>query len=783
MADGTIVIDTELKTDKLKNKLAKLNNDIERQTGKVKELQAEYDRLLSGEGAPAENPAVVKLNKQLEKAKGDLTSYYAELEKINQSTDIQLKSAESPEMVENILQVEQVEVEQLNAKYAKQLATVQRIEAELNNTPATVESTAGAAEDTRLKLERARIELERMQVSARGVEERLRNTGSDVGNTQRNLNSATKALKKFEKRLVTMVKKVFVFSLILAALRKVKAYMGEALKTNEEFQASYANLKGTLMTAFQPILTAIIPIIKALINVLNVAANAVAKFTSWIFGTTVEASQKAAKALYDQTKATKAAGTAAEKAKKQMSGLDEMNTWQSEKSSGGGGTADVSADPFSGVKAELGEMEVYVSGALLAIGAILAFTGVSIPLGIALMAIGAAGLASAIVPNWGSMSDEMQTAVTAVLTVLGSAGLVIGAILAFSGANIPLGIGLMIAGAGLLGTAVALNWGTIKEKLQGSLGAIVAIVSGALLVIGLILALTGAGIPLGIGLILAGAAGLATTVAANWDALLEIFKKTWNNIKNWFKNSVSPFFTKKFWQDKFSCIKNAVLNSSIVASMKNIWASAKNWFNDSVAPKLTKKFWQDKFSCIKNAVLNSSIVTSMKNIWANIKDWFKDSVAPKLTWKFWSDKFANIKSALTDKIKGAINAAISLFNKFVGWVNDKMNIKWSAVKVAGLTVIPSGSIQLLKLKTIPQLAQGGVIPANREFLAVLGDQKHGNNIEAPESLIRQIVREESGGNGSYTFVAQLNGRTIFREVIDQAKLSRKMTGKNAFVTL
>lgn len=724
MADGTIVIDTELKTDKLKNKLAKLNNDIERQTGKVKELQAEYDRLLSGEGAPAENPAVVKLNKQLEKAKGDLTSYYAELEKINQSTDIQLKSAETPEMVENILQVEQVEIEQLNAKYAKQLATVQRIEAELNNTPATVESTAGAAEDTRLKLERARIELERMQVSARGVDEQLRNTGSDVGNTQRNLNSTTKALKKFEKRLVTMAKKVFVFSLVLAALRKVKAYMGEALKTNEEFQASYANLKGTLMTAFQPILTAIIPIIKALINVLNVAANAVAKFTSWIFGTTVEASQKAAKALYDQTKATKAAGTAAEKAKKQMSGLDEMNTWQSEKSSGGGGTADVSADPFSGVKAELGEMEVYVSGALLAIGAILAFTSVSIPLGIALMAIGAAGLASAIVPNWGSMSDEMQTAVTAVLTVLGS-GLVIGAILAFSGANIPLGIGLMIAGAGLLGTAVA----------------------------------------------------------ANWDALLEIFKKTWNNIKNWFKNSVSPFFTKKFWQDKFSCIKNAVLNSSIVASMKNIWATAKNWFNDSVAPKLTKKFWQDKFSCIKNAVLNSSIVTSMKNIWVTIKSWFKDSVAPKLTWKFWSDKFANIKSALTDKIKGAINAAISLFNKFVGWVNDKMNIKWSGFKIKGVEVIPKGSIQLLKLKSIPYLAQGGVIPANREFLAVLGDQKHGNNIEAPESLIRQIVREESGGNGSYTFVAQLNGRTIFREVIDQAKLSRKMTGKNAFVTL
>lgn len=695
VADGTIVIDTELKTDKLKNKLDKLNNDIERQTGKVKELQAEYDRLLSGEGAPAENPAVEKLNKQLEKAKGDLTSYYAELERINQSTDIQLKSAETPEMVENILQVEQVEVEQLNAKYAKQLATVQRIEAELNNTPAPVESTAGAAEDARLRLERARIELERMQVNARGVDEQLRNTGSDVGNTQRNLNGATKALKKFEKRLVTMAKKVFVFSLVLAALRKVKAYMGEVLKTNEEFQASYANLKGTLMTAFQPILTEIIPIIKALINVLNVAASAVAKFTSWVFGTTVEASQKAAKALYDQSKATKAAGTAAEKAKKQMSGLDEMNTWESEKSSGGGGTADVSADPFSGVKTELSEMEVYVSGALLAIGAILAFTGVSIPLGIALMAIGAAGLASAIVPNWGSMSDEMQTAVTAVLAVLGIAGLVIGAILTFSSANIPLGIGLMIAGAGLLGTAVALNWDALKPKIQSAIEKILAVASKAALVIGLILTVTGVAFTLGIALILAGAKGMAKYAPADWNALLK--------------------------------------------KIQSVWSSIKTWFNKNVAPKFTTKYWGNKFS--------------------------------------------SIKTALTSKIKGALNAGIALLNRFINWINAKMNLKWGSFKILGKEVIPKGSFQLLKLNNIPYLAQGGVIPANREFLAVLGDQKHGNNIEAPESLIRQIVREESGGNGSYTFVAQLNGRTIFREVIDQAKLSRKMTGKNAFVTL
>ena len=734
MADGTIVIDTDLSTDKLKNKLNKLNNDIERQTGKVKSLQAEYDKLLSGEGAPAVNPAVEKLTKQLDKAKTDLDDYNAELEKIHQGTDIQLQSAETPEMVENVLQVEQVEIDKLNEKYAKQIALVQRLEAEIAKTPQTTADTASEAEKLRLQLEQAQIALEGMQTDASVVQSRLNGMNRTQG-IAGNLNAAQASLAKFEKRLKTIAKKVFVFTMITAALRSVKAYMGQALKANEGFQSSLASLKGTLRTAFQPILSFIVPILQALINVLNVAMSYIAKFTSWLFGTTVEASSKAAKALNDQTKATKSAGAAAEKAKKQMSGLDEMNTWQDDKSTGGAGDAEISSVNFDGIKDAMGEIEVFVSGALLAIGAILAFTGVSLPLGIALMAIGAAGLASAISLDWNKMPDGIKSALTAVLTVLGGAALVIGAILTFTGANLPLGIGLMLVGAAMLGSAVALNWDSIKEALQGSVGKIMAIVSGALLVLGLIFVLTGVGIPLGIGMMLAGAAGLATTTAVNWNALLEIFKNTWNNIKNWFKNSVSPFFTKKFWQDKFSCIKNAVLNSSIV--------------------------------------------TSMKSIWSSVKDWFKSGVSSKLSLTAWKNRFANIKTALTDRVKGAVNAAIALFNKFVSWVNQKMKISWKGVKIAGQQIIPSGSVQLINLKQIPMLAQGGVIPANKEFLAVLGDQKHGNNIEAPEGLIRKIVREESG-NGTYTFIAQLDGRTIFREVIDQAKLSRKMTGKNAF---
>lgn len=687
MADGTIVIETDLETKKLKNKLDKLSNDIQRQTGKIKELQEQYDRALSGDGVTA-NPAFERLSKQLEKAKSDLTGYEAELQKIHESTDIQLKGVEDSGTVERILEIEQIQVDSLNEKYAKQLAAVERIENELRKLPENTEDSKAAAEKLRLELEQAQIALQRMQTEAQGVSRQLEDT--QRGEVRRNLDDAAAALGKFESRLKTIAKKVLVFSLLTAAIRSFKSYIGEALEANEDFQSSLASLRGTFRTAFQPILSVVIPILQALINVLNAAMGYIAKFTSWLFGSTVQASSEAAKALYDQTNATKAAGAAAEKAKKQMSGLDEMNTWQSDSSGSSGSSSTPSAD-FSGIKKAMGELEVYISGALLAIGAILTFTGVSVPLGITLMAIGAAGLASALSLNWNSMPEKVKKALTAVLGVLGGAALVVGAILAFSGASLPLGIGLMIAGAGALGTAAALNWNTIKKYISGETAVITGIMGAALLVLGAILVLSGAGLPLGIALIAAGAVGLVTPVALNWDAL------------------------------------------------------------------------KDKISAA----------------WEKIRSWFNRSVAPKFTLAFWKSKFSTIADALPSKIKDGINSAIALFNLFVRWINSKMNIHWDALQIAGHTIIPKGSFQLLKLNSIPQLAQGAVIPANREFLAVLGDQKQGTNIEAPADLIRQIVREESG-SGSYTFIAQLDGRTIFKEVIDQGKLSRRMTGKNAF---
>ena len=176
------------------------------------------------------------------------------------------------------------------------------------------------------------------------------------------------------------------------------------------------------------------------------------------------------------------------------------------------------------VKGVIAIITAAVSVALLAVGAILAFTGVNIPLGIALMAGGALTMATVVVPNWNSLSDSVKDTISIIMAAVGGALLVVGAILAFTGVNIPLGIGLMLVGAASLGTAIGLNWNALPELLQGPVGGIVAIISGALLGLGAILAFTGVALPLGIALMVLGAAGLATVVAVNWNNLPDLLQ-------------------------------------------------------------------------------------------------------------------------------------------------------------------------------------------------------------------------------------------------------------------
>lgn len=137
-------------------------------------------------------------------------------------------------------------------------------------------------------------------------------------------------------------------------------------------------------------------------------------------------------------------------------------------------------------------------------------------------------------------------------------------------------------------------------------------------------------------------------------------------------------------------------------------------------------------------------------------------------WKGVKEIFAGIFGALKAVALAPINAIIGILNGLIdsiNWVIEKVNGISFTNPFTGNTV----GFNFPSIGKIPYLAQGAVIPPNREFMAVLGDQTSGRNLEAPEDLIRQIVREESSGAPMSLEVEQpiqllLDGEVIYRTV-------------------
>jgi 2-keto-3-deoxy-L-rhamnonate aldolase RhmA len=198
------------------------------------------------------------------------------------------------------------------------------------------------------------------------------------------------------------------------------------------------------------------------------------------------------------------------------------------------------------------------------LGAILAFSGGSLPLGIAFMVLGAASIGTALVLNWNGLSDNVRNTISIITAAVSVAFLALGAVLAFSGANIPLGIALMVTGAATLASSLALNWNTVLNKVKETLKNIGIAAGAALLALGLILIVTGVGIPLGIGLLVAGAASLASGVALNWNFITEKVSNMLSSVVTSFKNAWS--------------------------SIKNVWSTVKTWFSTNVINPIKTMF-------------------------------------------------------------------------------------------------------------------------------------------------------------------------------------------------
>lgn len=247
--------------------------------------------------------------------------------------------------------------------------------------------------------------------------------------------------------------------------------------------------------------------------------------------------------------------------------------------------------------------------------------------------------------------------------------------------------------------------------------------------------------------------GLKSIAKGFQDALNSIFLFIENNIIKPFDKFLSGVFAVD-WRNSFGILGNVI--NGFFDIVESVWNGVKGVFNGIVT------FINGVFSGNWRKAWNG-IVQILKSIWNTAVGVIKTPI-----------------NGIIGAINGLIRGVVSGVNSVIRALNRiHFNIP-SWVPVFGGRSF-GFNIGTISAPQIPYLASGAVIPPNQEFLAVLGDQNQGNNIEAPESLIRRIVREESGNNGgTYEFIAQLNRKVIFREVIEQAKLVRSQTGKNPF---
>jgi phage-related protein len=241
-----------------------------------------------------------------------------------------------------------------------------------------------------------------------------------------------------------------------------------------------------------------------------------------------------------------------------------------------------------------------------------------------------------------------------------------------------------------------------------------------------------------------------------WEAI----KTAWSTFSSWFVTNVwTPLTT---WAAN---VINTIFGffSGLWESIKGIWNAAPGLFINTIWDPLTT--WAEN--------IGISIVTFFTDAWEGIKsvfqewgDWINTNVIEPVVdfftdaWDSVKEGFENAFEGITEFLKGVINGVIDLINGLINGIVNGMNgiigaLNGISVKIPDWVPKIGGQTFGINLETItapqiPRLAQGAVIPPNSAFAAILGDQRSGRNIETPEGLMRQIVREEMQGGQEVT---------------------------------
>lgn len=742
MADGKIVVTVDADAKKAQKELdtlsakidkmeAKLNEDTGTQSGLKKELDAAL------QAAKQTEDALKSLRSEADRLKG-ITSGNASANPA-EYIDAYSRQAEVAAQIkeqEQLLTQQNKTAERLGSQYAKITDKV------INQTAALDAAKTKAGE------------LVQQITNASGASAKMAEVSASV----------EKSMDKFGRRLGNLFKRALFFTVLSRGLSQLRNWLSQTIMQNEAARASIARLKAALLTLAQPILEVVIPVFVKLVNILTQVVTAIAKFFGMLSGKSWGAQVSAAKGLNAEKEALEGVGSAAEDASKSMASFDEINQITSNQASGGGGASGANAS--SGITPDFSNLDLAedkLNDILGIVGAIAAgllawkiasmFTDdLSKIGGIALAAAGAFALVYFWLDAWNNGID-----MTNFLGMLaGLAALAGGLAIAFG--PIAAGIALVVGGLAMLVVGikdVIDNGFTLENTLT-----IIAGLLAAGIGIGL---LTGSWIPLLI-------AGIASILVA-----LVSFTGHGEELINGLKNVVDgfgKFFKGVFTGDMKLAAEGAkqIWNglkqtwNAIVNSIKDAWNAFITWLqakNPALAAifETIGKLFSDQYNAWKKIL--SGLITFLTGVFTG--DW-------KKAWNGILDILKGIWNLVIGTIEGGINFIIDGINLLISALNKihfeiPDGVPLVGGKTIGINIPPVSRVQL------PRLASGAIIPPNREFMAVLGDQKSGTNIETPLSTMVQAFKQamnETGVTGSrqMTVIFQLDrrelGRTIYQ---------------------
>lgn len=646
--------------------------------------------------------------------------------------------------------------------------------------------------------------MQKLQSGVSGELEPLRRLGYDLSQAKLEQTALTLGIEKSVSAMTQAEKAELRYYAIMTQVTTAQGDMARSLDAPANqlriFQAQLTQASRAIGNIFIPILQKILPIAIAVLRIVRELADAIAKLFHFKLteidysgvGNLASGAEDAAAGFDDAT-------SAAKELKKSVMGFDELNILNGNTASGAGSAGVSGGSGFdfelpeygflNDVSKQADEVTQKLKNALpwiLAIGAGLAAWKLGPKLGLDLQKT--IGLAVGIFGALTLVQNILDSIVNGV-TEENMTGMIFGMTLAVTGLYVALGPvagGITAIVSGLAVLAVAFS---DAEKsgwnFQNQMLAIAGILAAGV-GIGILI---GSWIPLLIAMIASLLLSI-TTSTGHGQELINGVKETLQGFIDFFAGIFTGDTerTAKGIEGIFSGLKGII--GSVIDGIRDWLNGLLDWIdkktNGKLKPLITgiKAIVTAVFGNIKQTVGN--IIDDIKTIFSGLIKFISGVFSGDFdkAWEGIKDIFKGIWNTIIDLLNGAINIII----KGINWLIKQMNkISFDVPSwvpfVGGKSI--GVNIDYISENVLPRLAKGAVIPANDEFLAVLGDQTHGNNIEAPEGLIRKIVREESGGSGEVHVTIVLDsvtGKKLFETVVRENNAVVRATGASPLVT-